>query len=236
MSDNQEQDWVRLIFVDVFGASHAVVLPAAHYDAAVAHGVPFDGSAIEGRARHLEADMLLLPEPSTLRTDGPAGARVCCTVTDRARRPWLGDPRTALVAMIETFELASVYRAAAELEFYLLDEDGAPVDRGGYFGGLNGPGLAVTQMAAERLADNGIDVIGAHLEAGPGQYELDLAALESAGPGRRAGPGQGGPPHRSGRVRTAGDLHGQAVHERAGIRAAPATASSTGRCSTSGAA
>lgn len=177
MSDNQEQDWVRLIFVDVFGASHAVVLPTAHYDAAVAHGVPFDGSAIEGRARHLEADMLLLPEPSTLRTDGPAGARVCCTVTDRARRPWLGDPRTALVAMIETFELASVYQAAAELEYYLLDEDGAPVDRGGYFGGLNGPGLAVTQMAAERLADNGIDVIGAHLEAGPGQYELDLAAL-----------------------------------------------------------
>jgi glutamine synthetase len=63
------------------------------------------------------------------------------------------------------------------LEFYLLDQDGVPIDRGGYFGGLNGPGIAVTQRAAERLADVGIDVIGAHLEAGPGQYELDLAAL-----------------------------------------------------------
>ena len=99
-------------------------------------------------------------------------------MTDRDGRPWLGDPRTALVSMVDAFaDLAEVYRAAAELEFYLLDADGGPVDRGGYFGGLNGPGLAVTQRAAERLAEHGIEVIGAHLEAGPGQYELDLAAL-----------------------------------------------------------
>jgi glutamine synthetase len=178
LSDNQEPGWVRLIFVDVFGGSHAVVLPGAHYEAAVADGVPFDGSALEGRARHLEADMLLVPEPSTLSPVGAGEARVYCTVTDRDRRPWLGDPRTALVSMVATFhDLASVYLAAAELEFYLLDADGAPVDRGGYFGSIDGPGVTVTQRAAERLAANGIDILGTHLEAGPGQYELDLAAL-----------------------------------------------------------
>ena len=35
----------------------------------------------------------------------------------------------------------------------------------------------MTERAAERLAAHGIEVIGAHHEAGPGQYELDLAAL-----------------------------------------------------------
>ena len=82
--------------------------------------------------------MLLVPEPSTLRPRRATGrARVCCTVTDRAGRPWLGDPRTALVAMIETFATsASVYQAAAELEFYLLDAGRGAGRPGGYFGGL----------------------------------------------------------------------------------------------------
>jgi glutamine synthetase len=73
--------------------------------------------------------------------------------------------------------LASRYRAAPELEFYLLDKEGLPVDRGGYFGELEGPGSAVTRAAADRLSTLGIDIIGTHLEAGPGQYELDLAPL-----------------------------------------------------------
>jgi glutamine synthetase len=178
MPDNQELRWVRLVFVDVFGGAHAVVLPGGRYESAIADGVPFDGSALEGRARQLEADMVLRPEPSTLSPVEQGVGRVFCTVADADGRPWLGDPRTALSCMVEAFgELAVFYRAAAELEFYLINADGRPVDRGGYFGELDGPGMAVTRAAAERLAAHGVEVIGAHLEAGPGQYELDLAAL-----------------------------------------------------------
>jgi glutamine synthetase len=176
--DSGELRWVRLVFVDVFGGSHAVVVPAARLAASLHNGAPFDGSALEGRARHLEADMLLVPEPDTLVDLGDGQGRLCCTVIGSDGRPWLGDPRTALKAIIDNFDdLASRYRAAAELEFYLLDEDGLPVDRGGYFAELEGPGSAVSRAAADRLSSLGIEIIGTHLEAGPGQYELDLAPL-----------------------------------------------------------
>jgi glutamine synthetase len=178
MRESEPLRWVRLVFVDVFGGSHAVVLPAARFDLAVEKGAPFDGSALEGRARHLEADMLLRPEPSTLLPLGDGLARAACTVVGPDGQPWLGDPRTALVALIDRLgDLPEEYRAAAELEFYILDEDGKPVDRGGYFGELEGEGIAVARSAAERLGDYGVEVISTHLEAGPGQYELDLAAL-----------------------------------------------------------
>ena len=45
-SDEEALRWVRLTFVDVFGTSNSVQLPARHFDAAVAHGATFDGSAM----------------------------------------------------------------------------------------------------------------------------------------------------------------------------------------------
>ncbi len=170
--------WVELVFVDVFGGLHAVTLPAARLNNAMEKGAPFDGSALEGRARHLEEDMLLKPDGDSLLLLGDGLARVTCRVLGPDGQPWPGDPRTALTRVIDDVgELADGYRAAAELEFYVLDLAGRPVDRGGYFGQLEGPGIKVARAAAERLTGFGLEVIGTHLEAGPGQYELDFAAL-----------------------------------------------------------
>jgi glutamine synthetase len=178
MMETEELRWVRLVFVDVFGGTHAVVLPVSRFATAVEKGAPFDGSALEGRARHLEADMFLKPDPSTLLPLGDGLARVACTVLGPDGRLWPGDPRTALAALLDRVgELADGYQAAAELEYYVLDEDGLPLDRGGYFGDLEGPGIGVARAAAERLAAGGLEVISTHLEAGPGQYELDLGAM-----------------------------------------------------------
>jgi len=178
LTDTQAVRWVRLVFVDVFGGSHAVVLPVDRFELAVEKGAPFDGSALEGRARHFEADMLLQPDPATLVHLGDGQGRATCTVIGPDGRPWPGDPRTALARLVaELGDLASSYRAAAELEFYILHPDGVPVDRGGYFSELEGAGIAVTRSAADRLAGYGIEVISAHLESGPGQYELDLASM-----------------------------------------------------------
>ena len=55
--------------------------------------------------------------------------------------------------------------------------DRTPVDGAGYFDDLDGPGLAVSQQAAQRLLDHGVVVESVHHEAGPGQYEIDLASL-----------------------------------------------------------
>lgn len=178
MIDIEGLRWIRLVFLDTFGLAHAVVLPAERFEMAVGKGAPFDGSALEGRARHFEEDMLLFPDPSTLLRVGSGHGRAMCTVLGRGGLSWLGDPRTALVERLSGQDgLASLYRAAAEVEFYILHPDGRPVDRSGYFGGTEGSGLAVTEAAADHLMGFGVDVIGTHLEAGPGQYEIDLASL-----------------------------------------------------------
>ena len=170
--------WVRLSFVDVFGASHSVQLPSTRFARAAEEGEPFDGSTLEGRARLLESDMLLKPDPATLMVIGDGVARAACTVLTPNGVPWPGDPRTALATVLEELgELADGYTAAAELELYLLDADGAPVDRGGYFDEHEGPGIAVVRRAADMLIAHDIAVTSCHHEAGPGQYELDLAPM-----------------------------------------------------------
>jgi glutamine synthetase len=167
----------RLIFVDVFGGSHAVLLPAGRLQGAIDSGVPFDGSALQGRSRHFEIDMLLKPDPSTF-VDVGGEIRAVCSITTRDGQPWLADPRAALAEIISrTGELAERFEVAAELEFYLLDHAGVPVDNGGYFGDLAGVGTAVTNAAADMLGSFGVKVVSAHLEAGPGQYEIDLGAM-----------------------------------------------------------
>jgi glutamine synthetase len=170
--------WVRLVFVDVFGAAHAVLLPASQLDTAVANGVPFDGSALEGRARHLESDMLLRPDASTIVDLGGGVARAACTVLGPDGEPWAGDPRTSLMqAVSQLDDLASAWRAAAELEFYLLQSDGSPTDRATYFSDVEGLGADMVRDVADQLCGYGVEVLSCHHEAGPGQFELDFASM-----------------------------------------------------------
>ena len=171
-------DWVRLSFVDVFGTSNSVQIPASRYDEAAERGTPFDGSALEGRARYLESDMLLRPVPSTLVELGHGVARVVCTAHTPDGTRWPGDPRYALESLLDDVgDVADQMTVAAELEFYLLDDDEEPVDTGGYFDEIENDGTGVARAAAERLVLCGVPVDTCHHEAGPGQYELDLGAL-----------------------------------------------------------
>ena len=171
-------NWVRLSFVDVFGVGHSMQIPATRFDAAVKEGEPFDGSALEGRARLLETDMRLQPDASTLVRIGHGLARAVCNVLTFDGHRWPGDPRTALVSVVEDLgDLAQEYTASVELEFFLLDERGEPMDRGGYFDEDEGRGSSVVRAAADRLGEYGVDVDACHHEAGPGQYEIDLAAI-----------------------------------------------------------
>ena len=170
--------WVRLSFVDVFGTSNSVRIPAGRFEDVVASGVPFDGSALEGRARQLESDMLLRPDPSTLVDLGGRLARAVCTVHTPDGARWNGDPRSALEAIsLDAPEVATGATVAAELEFYLLDPAGEPLDRAGYFDEAESQATALVAAAAERLLTCGIPVDAWHHEAGPGQYEVDIGAL-----------------------------------------------------------
>ena len=174
--------WVRLSFVDVFGTGNSVQIPATRYDEAAERGTPFDGSALEGRARYLESDMLLRPVPATLVELGDGIARVVCTAHTPDGTRWTGDPRFALESLLDDVgEVGEQLTVAAELEFYLLDLDDRPVDSSGYFDELESVGTAVARDAAEQLVACGIAVDACHHEAGPGQYELDVAPLTAIG-------------------------------------------------------
>ncbi len=187
MSDNIDLtgiSWVRLSFVDVFGVGHSMQIPAHRFASAAEHGEPFDGSSLEGRARLIETDMRLLPDPDTLICLEDGVARVVCVVLGTDGEPWPGDPRTTLAMIADDLgELGTDYTVSPELEFYLFDEDADPVDTGGYFDETESLGMAAVRRAADRLTSFGVRVDSAHHEAGPGQYEIDIAplpALEAA--------------------------------------------------------
>ena len=170
--------WVRLSFVDVFGTSHSMQLPAGRFLAAVESGEPFDASSLEGRTRLVETDMRLLPDPDTLVRLDDGLARAVCTVVGNDGTPWPADPRAALGMVVEdTGDLGEAFSGSAELEFYLLDEDGDPIDAGGYFGEPESVGMEVVRDAADKLTSFGVPIDSSHHEAGPGQYEIDIGML-----------------------------------------------------------
>ena len=167
--------WVRLTFVDVFGGSHSLQVPSSLFIDAVERGRPFDGSALEGRTRLVEKDMRLRADPDTLRRIDDRVGRAVCNVVTADGRPWLGDPRTVLRRVTDDLgELAEGYTSGAEVEFYLLDGT-KPIDQAGYFNDADSAGIALVREAADRLAALGVGIDGGHLEAGPGQYELDIS-------------------------------------------------------------
>src|SRR5262249_4676804 len=104
--------WIRLGFVDVFGTANSVLLPADRWDHAVAEGVAFDGSALEGRARVFESDLLLRPVAGTLVDFGDGTGRAFCDILTLSGTPWLADPRTALKDVVDRLgEVARAWRA-----------------------------------------------------------------------------------------------------------------------------
>jgi glutamine synthetase len=170
--------WVRLCFVDLFGTLRSIHVPAPQVRRVLDHGMVFDGSAVEGRVRLLEADRVLHPDPTTAVALPDGSARMLGVVLDADGEPWPLDPRTALLLWLEAHEeLAGRWRGAAELEWYLVTPDLEPVDRGGYFSEHHGPGTQVVHRAAETLETLGVEVLAAHHEGGPGQYELDLGEM-----------------------------------------------------------
>jgi glutamine synthetase len=173
-----DAEWIRFDFLDLFGGARALHVPADHYADVVRLGVPFDGSALEGETRSLEADMLLVPDPSTLTRVSDTLARVVCSAHTLDGTPWWCDPRVALQTVVDRLpDTARVAQLSAELEFYLLRPDRTPVDDGGYYDEEEGIGIGVTRAAAARLAQAGVGIESCHHETGPGQFEIDLAAL-----------------------------------------------------------
>ena len=92
---------VRLWFTDILGNLKSFAISPAELENALADGMTFDGSSIEGFSRIQEADVLAVPDPNTFEllpfgdTKTPE-ARIFCDIHNLDGTPFDGDCRHVL--------------------------------------------------------------------------------------------------------------------------------------------
>ncbi|MDH2910271.1 MAG: glutamine synthetase family protein [Candidatus Eremiobacteraeota bacterium] len=181
--------FVRLQFVDLFGVSKMVSVPATRLGEILDGKISFDGGSIDGFVRDEELDMLLQPDLATFAifpwNDGQPEARLICTIAMPDGSPFEGCPRTTLQRNVERLDaLVPGVRIAGEVEFYLFSarERGElrteTNDVGSYFDfSPNDRGERARDGIVSALESMGVPVSAAHHEHSPGQHEIDLAPL-----------------------------------------------------------
>ncbi len=186
--EREKIEFVELQFTDIPGALKTVTVPAARLDECFERGLWFDGSAVEGLARVLENDLYLRPDPATFQVVPWAAlptTRLISDLTLPDGNPFPADPRAALRNVASaTIDAGFEYRAGCELEFTIFGEEDAaqgrlhPIDRGGYFEATASHAEQICRDAAGALERMGVAVHMSHHEVGPGQHEIDLAAMD----------------------------------------------------------
>lgn len=192
IADEEDVEFIRLQFTDIFGHMKNVAIPRSQLMKALNNQIMFDGSSIQGYARGEESDMYLYPDPDTFeilpwRPQVGKTARVICDVFCIDGKPFEGDPRYVLRR--ETEKAAAMgyqFRVGSESEFFLFhtDDDGRPTtishDKGGYFDlGPNDLGENVRRDMVLTLEDMGFEVEASHHEAAPAQHEIDFKYKEA---------------------------------------------------------
>jgi glutamine synthetase len=175
--------FIRLWFTDILGMLKSVAITIEELEHALSDGVSFDGSAIEGFARHDETDMVAVPDTSTFqilpwRPREQAVARMFCDVQVPGGEAFPGDPRQVLKRVLaRAAEAGFTFYISPEIEFfYFKDSHGTePLDSGGYFDltPLDG-GSDLRRETVLALEQMGIGVALSHHEAAPSQHEMDL--------------------------------------------------------------
>ena len=185
---DQNVEFIHLWFTDVLGFLKTFVITVDELDTAMAEGMGFDGSSIQGFARIEESDMVAMPDPTTLqilpwRQDGQPVATMFCDIVRPDGSPYEGDPRYVLKRNLKrAADLGFTFFVGPELEYYYLKNDVCPevVDHGTYFDQTTRD-LAVDlrNQTVRTLKSFGIQVEYSHHEVGPSQHEIDLRYNEA---------------------------------------------------------
>jgi len=187
MVKEDDVEFIRLQFTDLFGNLKNVAITTNQLEKALNNECMFDGSSIEGFVRIEESDMYLYPDLNTYvtfpwRPQQGKVARLICDVYTIDRKPFEGDPRYVLKKVLkEAKDMGYTFDVGPELEFFLynLDENGQPTtkteEKAGYFdlGPLDYGENARRDMVLT-LEEMGISVESTHHEVAPGQHEIDI--------------------------------------------------------------
>lgn len=192
MVDEEDVEFIRLQFTDMFGHFKNIAVTASQLDRVLNNQCMFDGSAIDGFVRIEESDMYLHPDYSTFeifpwRPQQGKVARMICDVYRPNGEPFEGDPRYVLKrAVAKAAEMGYAFDVGPECEFFLFntDENANPttdtLEQAGYFdvGPLDFGENARRDMVMT-LEDMGFVVEASHHEMAPAQHEIDFRYEEA---------------------------------------------------------
>lgn len=189
----QEEDvqFIRLVFCDVYGKQHNVVILPTELRRAFAYGIAIDASAIQGFGGEVRSDLLLHPDPSTLlqlpwRPEQGQAVRMFCDISYPDGRPFERDTRGILKqAVAQAAAQGCTFAFGSEIEFYLFQTDAqgqptrTPYDRAGYMDTApEDKGEGIRREICLMLRQMGLQPESSHHESGPGQNEIDFRYSE----------------------------------------------------------
>ncbi len=179
----REQDvrFVRLAFCDIFGQLKNVSISISAIEKVLEKGVGFNASAIRGFMNVQDSDLVLFPDPTTLkilpwRPDNGRVARFFCSIRHANGRPFEGDARQILKDYEKSLEDEGYsFNISSECEFYLfkLDQEGnptdIPMDRASYFEVAPiDKGENIRREICLTMEQMGLSYEASHHEKGPG--------------------------------------------------------------------
>ena len=189
--EEEDVEFIRLQFTDMFGMLKNVALTASQLERALDNQCMFDGSAIDGFVRIEESDMYLYPDYNTFeifpwRPQQGKVARLICDVYRPNGEPFEGDPRYVLKKVLKEAErMGYTFHVGPECEFFLFDTDesGRPStdtrEMAGYFDvGPVDMAENVRRDIVLNLEEMGFQVEASHHEIAPAQHEIDLEYMD----------------------------------------------------------
>ncbi|MDO9445203.1 MAG: glutamine synthetase beta-grasp domain-containing protein, partial [Dehalococcoidia bacterium] len=120
--------FIRLWFTDILGMLKSVAITMEELEHALDDGITFDGTAIDGFARHGEADMIAAVDPATFqllpwRPRPQAVARMFCDILRTNGEPFSADPRGVLKRVLSrAAERGFTFYVSPEIEFFYFKD------------------------------------------------------------------------------------------------------------------
>ena len=193
MVEDEEIEFVRMQFTDIFGQLKNVAITASQIGKAVNGQIMFDGSSIEGFTRVEESDQYLIPDLNSFtvfpwRPAQGRVARLICDVYDTDGTPFVGDPRGVLRRVVRKARDMGfdAFNIGPELEFFLFetDEEGRATtrtgDQAGYFDlGPLDQGESTRREICRMLEEMGYEIEASHHESAAGQHEIDFKYVDA---------------------------------------------------------
>lgn len=187
MVREDDVEFIRMQFTDIFGQLKNVAITASQVEKAVNNQIMIDGSSIAGFVRIHESDQYLYPDLDSFailpwRPQHGKVARLICDVHNPDGSPFVGDPRNVLKRVLNrAADMGYSFNVGPECEFFLFqtDENGTPTtktsDEAGYFDlGPLDHGESTRREICLALEQMGFEIEASHHEVARGQHEIDF--------------------------------------------------------------